>query len=136
MTLYRSLCAALLLSVAVGCGGGGNVGDDTIILRGTVRSVQLQEPISGVQVCALGGCSRTDSNGRWAFTLEASGYNGGDVLFSLDGTELNAQTVVPAIGSETEEVNIIFGVASPTQVEVESVDQFKDPTGAVETERE
>lgn len=124
-----------LLCILSSCGGGGGSGSGMLI-EGTLTeaggaghaTVLLRhsagQRIENVQICALGECSTTDSEGQWGFVAPEE-FHGGEVLFSLNGHGISqAATVVIQPGAE--EVIIDFqhvegGLIEATHVTTDGV---------------
>lgn len=101
------------------CGGGGGSSDSGMLIEGTLieaggaghsNGIILKhstgQPIENVEVCALGECSLTDDLGQWGFVVSDE-FNGGDVLFDINGHGIATETVVE-IPSGASEVFLDF----------------------------
>lgn len=96
----KQILMLLCFVVIAGCGGGGGSGSDSgVVLEGTLIQGETDEPveressafrakhsvgefIEGVNVCALGACSITDTSGRWGFAVDALTE---EVTFTMQG---------------------------------------------------
>lgn len=110
MNLKRSLF--VLGFLYIGCGGSSS--DSGLVLTGTLTEGDGQvhelsftkhapgENIAGVEVCALGNCSVTDSAGQWGFYV-GEAFTGGAVLMTVHGHGIDTDLVVD-IGAQAEDV--------------------------------
>ena len=111
--LFATGFTALLL--LAGCGGGSGGDDLSLTLRGTVlgattTTARTEGAIEGAEVCALGGCDETDSDGFFSFGADGSKFAGGAVLFTvaIDGTV--SEIVVNDVTGGTAVVDLAFQV--------------------------
>lgn len=130
----KRICLLLGVALLAGCGSS----DDSVQFEGSLQTtvqrsgVGVRAGVPDVQVCALGECGRTDADGKWSFDIDDdAGFNGGDVLFAIDGGGLNTNVVVTGIDDESEEVDIDFVVFPNGSVGVTAVrqDDFDDNVG-------
>jgi hypothetical protein len=99
----------------VGCGGGSSDSDGVafsgLLTQGETASHDASnslrhaegENIEEVEICALGECSVTDSQGLWGFVADQS-FTGGTVLFAIKGHGIDTQSTVeiPAGASDVD----------------------------------
>lgn len=129
--LKLSITALVTGSLLAACGGGGS-SDSGILIEGTLtesggaghsNSVALKhsdgQRIENVQICALGECSTTDSEGQWGF-VAGEGFAGGDVLFTLEGHGIASTSAVKIPGGASD-VFIDFQHVEGGAVEAEHV---------------
>jgi len=117
------LFAGILLSA---CGGSDGDGADSKVFEGQLtqgsavdHAARLvkhgeNEPIEDVKICALGRCSTTDGQGMFGFSAPEN-FKGGEVLVSVDGHGILAETVVNIPNSGK---NIFIHLESSTKTEV------------------
>jgi hypothetical protein len=104
-TKLIAIIACISCSILSSCGGGGS-SDSGLVVSGTLteaggathsNSLALRhsdnEGIEDVEICALGECSTTDSQGLWGF-VAGEDFVGGDVLFETNGHGISAMTVI------------------------------------------
>ena len=121
------IAAGLMASQA--CSGGGGGSNDSLKFSGSLATPAGQNTLTGVadvSVCALGSCAKTDDAGQWGFSVEGNSFNGGDVLFTFQGSGVAAQTVVTGIAAGSTDVVIDFVQSTGTEVKPESVEQSID----------
>ncbi len=101
------ICKALMalgLGFVSACGGSGGSSNDVVVegllTQGASVTHEVSrlkhgeaEPLEEVKICALGICSTTDGEGQFGFAAP-SNFSGGDVLFSVDGHGILAETIV------------------------------------------
>ena len=89
--------------ILTGCGGGGS-SDSGMLIAGTLTEAGgvthskaarhgAGERIEEVEICALGECSTTDSEGQWGIVAPEE-FDGGNVLFSVVGHGIDTTLVV------------------------------------------
>ncbi len=108
-----SLLGSLLLAAACGGGSSGGGSNNTKIIEGLLTQGQAvvhsearikhgeNQPLEEVKICALGRCSTTDGQGNYGFSAPED-FQGGDVLFTVDGHGILAETTVniPSTGTD------------------------------------
>ena len=113
--LVFALSVSLL--VVISCGGGGGSGDESpstpsaaTTFSGTLSTdsatvfTRAANAVPGISISALGQLATTDSVGAWQFEV---GQNlvptASDILFSIQGVELDTSVVVPALSTQNPE---------------------------------
>ena len=130
-SVIRQFSFPVALSFLVGyaaCGGGGGDGDDltsvvtfTGSLSDTATGRAENRALSGIVICALGTCATTDSAGLWGFTVPQASYPGGNISFSFNGGVLGTSATVPALGSDSSDIQLGFLAQSDNTVTVVSI---------------
>ena len=107
-----------MLICFVGCGGGSSDSDGVafsgLLTQGEAASHDSSnslrhdkgENIEEVEICALGECSVTDTQGLWGFVADQS-FTGGTVLFTIKGHGIDTQSTVE-IPTGASDVDIHF----------------------------
>lgn len=121
----------LILSVALlsGCSGGSS-GDGMVIEGQLIQGAKVAhsaplfrhgagESIGEVEICALGECSITDTDGRWGFVANET-FNGGDVEFSIKGHGIDGTKIV-SIPAGANEVFVVFEHGTGNEIDVETL---------------
>lgn len=113
LTPFLTLFSTLLL-LSVGCGGESS--DSGPLIEGTLteggvssHSLQLAigmrhssgERIEEVQICALGKCSLTDTQGQWGFVIDQE-LPTGDIVLTAEGHGIVSQTTISVPPSAQE----------------------------------
>jgi hypothetical protein len=150
----KKIALLSLLSLALVSCGGGSGGSSGILIEGqltqggSVSHSLLRhsagQHIGEVEICALGECSVTDSEGQFGFLTPAS-YKGGEILLTVNGHGINT-TVVADIPEVENDVNLQLvnnsGVVTVAQMLVDGLDasgiseEHEDPHGSGHSEEE
>ena len=145
--LRLSLITSLIvpLSVLVACGGGSSgdggqtvAASDGVRFSGSVSDLtpveQATRRLEGIEVCGLGSCDTTDTEGTWDFTVPLSSYQGGDVLFTLMGGAVDGSTTVQGLDPDADAVLIEFLVNADSSISVTALDQaIPDASGMMQS---
>lgn len=94
----------LPLAFLISCGSSGGDGGSKVIEGQLTEGVGdahtesrikhgVDEPIEEVEVCSLGRCSKTDSQGMFGFSV-SDDFKGGDILLTVAGHETNSEIVI------------------------------------------
>ncbi len=128
-TTPLKLFISLLLFSAAACGGGS----DEIAFSGTLVQDDAvarsgRSPAIGLQVCALGQCSITDGLGNWAFSVGDDTFEGGDVVFTVEGLDFISTAVVPNLNRQSDEVFVSFLLDANLQLTAIGVSEVDSDT--------
>ena len=111
LTYISALCVVFMLA----CGGSSSDGvyfngilnqGESVAHSDNVLRHAAGQNIENVEICALGECSTTDSNGAWAFEAPES-FNGGEVEFTIKGHGIDTTQIVD-VPDESSEIFVHF----------------------------
>ncbi len=114
--LFPVMSAALLSLLFLSACGGSSSNDKSVIIEGDLNQGASSdhklfkhsegEHIGEVEICALGECSTTNTEGEWGFATSED-LNGNEVSFKFTGHGIDTTTIVKIPDAE-ENVLIKF----------------------------
>lgn len=105
--------------------------EDELNVRGTLLSAQ--DDVEGIEVCALGDCDETDEDGQYSLSVPDGLFQGGDVLFTFSGDDIEAQAVAPDLPGGNQDVIVDFEIDGNT---VRAVDVAAVPQAQTEDDED